>query len=162
MAKSGYALDTKPTGFGLVELPYHASSAYSDPLTDHLYLVLDQNNEPTDGALPLASTAVAATGKTIFQFDGDAASNMVYRWRGKLNLFQHPKTPHMGRVRALSYANLIAKFYGDGVLLLTKVITSAKEFKLPALKAFESYEMELIGTSTSRSIQAAEDVTELT
>lgn len=37
-ADVGYALDMKPTGFGLIRLNVYANAMYADPLTDKLYL----------------------------------------------------------------------------------------------------------------------------
>ena len=37
-ADTGYALDMKPTGFGLIRLNVYANAMYADPLTDKLYL----------------------------------------------------------------------------------------------------------------------------
>jgi hypothetical protein len=52
-----YALDMKQTGFGLIELGYHAIAVHANPLTDRLYLVLDALDEPFDAYLPVSSTA---------------------------------------------------------------------------------------------------------
>lgn len=157
---AGYALDTKADGFGLIRLSFHAIAAHMDPLTDALYLVLDLNSEPTSASLPLASTAVVASNKTIFEFDA-GASNMVFRWRGRLNLSPYPLALTIAQVRALNYANLLVRIYGDGVMLFEKVLANAREFVLPLLDTHESYELELMGTSTTRGGQAAEDVMEL-
>lgn len=156
MSKAGYALDAKAGGFGLISLSYHATAVHSDPITDHLYLVLDENNEPTDVLLPLASTAVVPDGLTIFQFDGDDTSDMVFRWKGKLNLMARPTTLHFSRVRALGYDNLVFKTYADGVLIDSYVVTSSNLVRLPGIDSPDSYEFELIGTSTARTFAADE------
>jgi hypothetical protein len=109
----GYALDVKPNGFGLVRLSFHATAMHTDPLTDSMHLVLDVNSEPTDAALPLASTAVTPNGLRLFQFDAAPDSDMVFRWRGKLNLMPYPITLTIAQVRAASFTNLVAKFYAD-------------------------------------------------
>jgi hypothetical protein len=158
----GYALDVKPNGFGLVRLSFHATAMHTDPLTDSMHLVLDVNSEPTDAALPLASTAVTPNGLRLFQFDAAPDSDMVFRWRGKLNLMPYPITLTIAQVRAASFTNLVAKFYADGVLIKTKTLTGQKEFTIPAKDDHDSYELELIGTNTVRNMQAAEDVMELT
>jgi hypothetical protein len=157
---SGYALDTKQSGFGLIRLSFHATAVHTDPLTDALYLVLDVNNEPTATGLPVASTAVVPTGLKIFQFDA-GASDMVFRWRGRLNLSPYPLALTIAQVRALAYTNLLVRFYGDGVLIYEKVLANAREFVIPAFATYGSYELELMGTSTARTAQAAEDVMEL-
>lgn len=158
---TGYALDTRSSGAGLVRLSCHAIATHVDPLTDALYLVLDRNDEPTDADLPLASTAVVADDRKIFAFDA-GASDMVYRWRGKLNLSPYPLALAIAQVRALDYANVLWRIYGsDGALLYERVLASEREFVLPLPGAQGSHEMEFVGTSTVRTAQAAEDVMEL-
>ena len=101
-------------------------------------------------------------GLRVFEFDSPTGSgNMVYQWRGKLNLTPYPLTLTIAQVRALDFTNLLLRVYADGALLYTKVITSQKEFVIPALAQHDSYEWELLGTSTARNMQGAEDVQEL-
>ena len=158
---AGYALDAKSDGFGMVRLSYHSIALHADPLTDNFYEVVDVNNEPTHGSLPVASTAIAASNKTIFQFDA-AGSDMVFLYRGRLNLLPNPTAPQRARVQALNYTNLLARFYGDGTLLYTKVITNGVDFSLPTANQYDTYEIELIGTSTTRKAQVVEDAREFT
>lgn len=157
MAKGGFALDIKENGFGLIELAYHACAVHTNPVTDLLYLVLDDNHEPTDVLLPVASTAVAPTGKTIFQFDADEASDMVFLWRGRLNLMPWPTTMQFARVRALDFVNLVFRTYADGVMIDEYRVLNDLLVKLPALDTHDSYEHELVGTSTARSFFSTED-----
>lgn len=157
---AGYALDTKPDGFGLIRLSFHATAVHVDPLTDALYLLLDVNSEPTAGALPLASTAVVPNGLRIYQFDA-GASDMVFRWRGRLNVTPYPLRLAIAQVRALAFTNLLVRLYGNGVLVYERVVADGREFTLPTLAAYDTLELELMGTSTTRTLQAAEDVMEL-
>jgi hypothetical protein len=161
MAKAGYALDTSPSGFGLISLAYHACAVHSEPETDHLYLVIDANAEPTDVLLPTASTAVVGDGKTIYTFDGDDSSQMVFRWRGKLNLMPWPTTFQLARVRGADYVNLVFNTYADGVLIDQQRVTNGNLFKLPALDSHESYEFEFVGTSTVRTGLALQHASEV-
>jgi len=161
---SGYALDVRQSGFGLVSLSFHANAAFADPLTDSLYLVLDAMNEPTEAALPVASTTPALGSspfKTIYQFDAHASNLLRFRFRTKLYLPPYPVTLTLAQVHAEAFTNLVLRVYGNGTLLLTKQITSLREFTLPALATYDSYELEIVGTSTVRSVQASEDVMEL-
>lgn len=160
---SGYALDVKPTGFGLIRLGFHAAAAHVDPLEDQLYVTLDAFNEPTDPSLPVPPTFAPANAHTIYAFDANPASDMVYRWRGRLNLMPFPLSLTIAQVRALSFSNLLFRVYADGVQILERVITNAREFTLPYLSfpAAETYELEIMGTSTARTMEAAEDVLEL-
>lgn len=160
MTAGGFALDTKPTGFGLIRLAYYARAVHVSPVTDALYLVLESNDEPTHVQLPLPSSAVEPDGTTIFQFDADEENAMVYRYRGRYNLMPFPVTLRMARVRALTFTNLVVRLYANGVLVFTKVVANGNEFVLPAAKAYETYELELIGTSTVRGVHAVEKVEE--
>lgn len=161
MAKAGYALDLKPDGFGAISLAYHATAAFADPLTDELQLVLDENDEPTAPYLPLPSTAPTPDGLTIYTFDAvEGDGHMVYRWRGKLNLLPHPTAYTYCQLRALDYANLVLRMYGDGVLFFERRITSQEPFTLPLSAPYSSFELELVGTSTVRTLQVAEDIGE--
>lgn len=161
MAKAGYALDMKADGFGAIQLAYHATAAHADPLTDKLHLVLDEDDEPTTAYLPLPSTAPVPDGVTIYTFDSDEGDgHMVYQWRGKLNLLPHPAAFVYCQVRALTYDNLLLRLYGDGVMLTEVAITSQEPFTLPISDAYQSFEIELLGTSTARMVQVAEDISE--
>lgn len=159
--RTGYMLDLKQDGAGVIELAYHASCAYSDPLTDALYLVLNECNEPGAAYLPQPSTQPDPDGQTIYQFDGDEDALMTYLWRGKLNLLPEPATPQMARLQAEDFDNVLLLGYGDGSQHFEHVGSSDDEFTLPTLDLFDTYELEVIGTSTVRRIQAAETIEEI-
>lgn len=162
--ESGYALDLRESGAGLISLSFHAEAVFVDPLTDSLYLVLDAVNEPVDALLPVASSApaIAAPARVIFKFDGATdGSKLRYRWRGKLHLTPYPATMTVAEVDAADFANAVVRFYGDGAPLKAKMLTNRREFSLPALKTFDSYEIEFVGTSVVRTAGLAEDVQEL-
>jgi len=162
MAKAGYALDFKPDGFGLIELAYHATAVHADPVTDNLYLVLDENDEPISPYLPGAGTAPIPDGQTLYQFDGDDASLMTYLWRGRLNLVEQPYAPAFHRVQAADFDALIARAYQDGDVMFERVVTSNVEFRGGRRNLAEvSYEQELIGRSRVRAFESAEDITEI-
>lgn len=162
-----YAVDLRSDGFGIVEMAFHASAAYVDPIEDKMYLVLDYDNEPDDAELPVPPELPAyVDGRTIYEFEGNTQVLMTYRWRSKLYLLDYPGWYQIAQVRrgADATGNLLALFYGDGVLLDTFVITEDTEFTLsePANgEPYETFEMELIGTDTVRVLQGADDVTEL-
>lgn len=158
---AGYALDTKAGGFGLVRLSHHAAAAHVDPLTDSLFVILDVNSEPTDVDLPLASTAVAASPTTIYQWDASASSNIVYRWRGKLNVMPWPSTLHFAKIEAETYANVLSRVYGDGAMVSERVGESASPYRIAGQQAFRAYEQEVIGTDTVRTYSCASNVAEL-
>lgn len=160
-APAGYAIDAKQDGFGVVSLGYHAAAAHTDPLTDGLYLVLDDVDEPSAAYLPLASSAPTPNGRTIYRFDADDGNLMAYRWRGKLNLLTRPAVFQMLRVQAAEFDNLVLRLYADGALIVDERVTSDEEFTLPMADACREFEVELIGTSRVRRVQAVEDVVEL-
>jgi len=159
-----YALDMKANGFGVVEMPFHASAAHVDPITDTLYTVVDNIDEPDDPSLPVAPTTPAgiADGNVISQFEGDDTQLMTYRWKGKLWLLPYPATMLIAQVKAEDYSNILMRVYGDGVQVDEVAVTSEEEFTLPAVDVYSKVEIEVLGTSTIREIQIAEDVTELT
>ena len=161
MASGSYALDPKPNGFGLIRLSHHATAVFVDPEADALYVVMDANTEPTDVLLPVASTAVVPDGLTIFEFNAeDGDGDMVYRWRGKLNFLAYAQAMRIGRVRAAEYANLVVGHYGDGALLKQRLIGNSDSFTVPARKSYETYEIELVGTSTVRETVLVDDMRE--
>lgn len=161
MASGSYALDPKPNGFGLIRLSHHATAVFVDPEADALYVVMDANTEPTDVLLPLASTAVTPDGLTIFEFNAeDGDGDMVYRWRGKLNLLPYEQALRIGRVRAAGYDNVVVSHYGDGVLIKQRLISGSDTFTVPARKSYETYEHELVGTSTVRETVLVDDMRE--
>lgn len=158
-----YAVDLRSTGFGIVEMAFHASAAYVDPIEDVMYLVLDSDSEPYDSLLPILPVLPSSVdGKTIYQFNADPHVKMTYEWRTKLWLESFPMWHAIAQVRSETYDNTIARFYGDGVLLDELVISGDVEFTLtPPDHAYNKFEMEIIGTDTINVIQAADDVTEL-
>jgi len=164
-AQGCYAVDLRTHGFGVVEMAFHASAAYVDPVEDIMYLVLDADTEPDDALLPTPSSApVYVDGRTIYAFEGNTSEYMTYRWRTKLWLEPFPTFYNMAQVRRDPDAsgNLIVRFYGDGALLNEIVLMSDTEFTLtPPQQAYGTFEMELVGTDTVRVLQAADDVTEL-
>jgi hypothetical protein len=153
-----YAIDLRPNGFGVVSLALHASAAYVDPISDRMYLVLDQDFEPDDALLPIPPVFPAyVDGRTIHLFEGDPVTLMTYSWRTKLYLDRAGTFYWIARVRAESYDNLVVRFYGDGILLDTIVVTDGNPFTLtPPAEAYETFEMELVGTDTVRVIQVSD------
>lgn len=159
MAAGSYAFDPKRNGFGLIRLSHSATAVFVDPEQDALYVVMDENDEPTDALLPLDSTAVVPDGKTIFEFDSPSGDgDMVYRWRGKLNKMKFEQSLRRARVEAESYENIVVKHYGDGVLLKTRQVQSNDFFTVPATKSHKTYEHELIGTSTVQETLLVDDI----
>lgn len=159
----GYMLDMKPNGAGVVQLSYHAEAVHADPETDNLYLVLTELDEPSSAYLPGPSTAPTPDGRTIYQFDGDDASRLTYLYRGKLELAKAGTLPMVARLQAVDFDAVIFRGYGDGALHFEVVVGSGEEFTLPAIDEdqFETYELEILGRSSVRRAQAAEEIEEI-
>lgn len=160
--RGGYVLDAGQDGFGLVPLSFHATAAHADPLTDALYLVLDDSDEPDSVYLPTSSTQPTPTGTQIHMFDSPTGSGaMRYQWRGKLHLLPRPTTFMVAKVEAQDYTNLVMKLYADGVAFYEDSPVNDEPFTLPAVDTYREFEIELIGTSRVRQVQVAEQVEEL-
>lgn len=160
--KGGYALDASTNGFGLVPLNVHASAAYSDPIEDQLYLVLDATVPIVDALMPVADTLPTGDGITIYEFDSpDSTSAGTYRYHGKLNLMPRPVAFGFCQVKAEDYTNLVLRLFGNGALFYERVITDKLEFTLPLVDEYDVFEFELVGTSVVRTIRFGESVDEL-
>ena len=166
-ARGCYAVDLRSDGFGVVEMSFHATAAYVDPIEDKMYLVLDYDNEPDEPELLLPPQVPAyVDGRTIYEFEGDTTTYMTYRWRSKLWLESYLAWHSIAQVQRGPDAvgNLVIKFYGDDVLLDTIVIADDLEFTLsepPDGEPYNTFYYEVIGTDTIRTTQAADDVMEL-
>ena len=169
--KGGFALDMKANGFGLVPLAYHATAVHADPLTDNLYLVLDENNEPDDDLLPEPPAAPLATGNvTIYKFNDTDAGKMVYRWRSKLYVLPAPISFLTVQVKGAGSANTVFRAYKQvqtagvwaDVLLRELVVTSDEPFRLPMASAYSRFWWEVLGTDDIQSVQVTQDIEELT
>lgn len=158
-----YAIDMKPTGFGVIPLGFHANAGYVDPIGDTMYLALDADVEPDDPSLPIPPTTPAyIDGTHIYEFEGSDTDLMTYRWKGKLWMLERPSVMLMAQVKAEDYSNLLLRVYGDGVQIDEVVITGEAEFTLVTVDEYTTLQIELIGTSTVRTVQVVEDVQELT
>lgn len=123
---------------GFIELDFHATAAYTDLLTDTLYLVVDGD---------------------IVAFDS-AGTLRTYTWKSKR--FQMPPVSlAAARVLADSYDDLTIKFYADGVLRHTQVVTGPDAFRLPAGDRARVWQFELSGTADVQEVTAATSVVEL-
>lgn len=157
-----YALDTNPNGFGLIPLSMHFSAVISEPVSEQLLFVLDANSEPTNGLLPLPSTAPTPTGYTIYRFDSTLGSGgIVYRYRGKLNLLPYSAAFTFCQVRAEDYTNLVLRLLGNGVVYYEVVVVSKATIVLPIDNRYDTFEFELVGTSVVRTIRFGEQIDDL-
>jgi hypothetical protein len=67
----------------------------------------------------------------------------------------------IARVWAEDYDNILLRLYGDGVQVDEVVVVGDQEFTLAETDAYRKLEIEVLGTSTIRGIEIAEDVREL-
>lgn len=157
----GYALDMKPNGFGLVELGMHAGALASDYERDALMMVLDDYTEPQGALLPAETGAdLNADGRTIYEWNA-GTDLMRYSWRGKLWLLPHDGALQFVRVRAQDYNDLEIEFVADGLVLLNRVVTSNRAFRLPVRAQYNEISWTAIGTSRVQSVELVDDVMEL-
>ena len=157
-----YALDMKQNGAGVIQMAFHAAAAYVDPIEDKMYLVLDEDAEPDDVLLPVPADPPAhIDGRTIFEFEGNPAVRMNYRWRSKLWLLEHPAWLSVFQVKAEDYDNILLRIYGDGVQIEELVVEDETEFTVTQTDLYTTLEVEVLGSSPVRVIQGAEDIKEL-
>ena len=168
--KSGFALDMKSSGFGLVPLAHHATAVYADPMTDNLYLVLDAVDEPDDGLLPVPPAPPEPDGLTVYQFNGDPDVLMTYRWKSKLYVLPAPASFLVVQVKGGGFANTVFRAYKQvqtagvwaDVMLRELVVTSDEPFRLPMATDYSRFWWEVISTDDIQTVQVAQDIEELT
>ena len=156
---SALSLDTGRIGMTSASVP-------DQVFVDEARLTLGVARHPADttysvptAAFPDTSTSIAAP--AVYEFEGNPSDHMVYRWLSKLWLLERPAWFTIAQVRAADFANLLLRVYGDGVQIDEIVIENGTEFTLVEADEYETLQFEVLGTSTVRVIQAAEDVTEL-
>ena len=138
--KGGFLVDVKEVqGFGFVPLSTHAQAAYSDTLTDTLYLVV--NDE-------------------VYAWN-EGAQKLTYAWRSPLYQMQYPVGMAYAQIRAVDYNDITFRLYAEGALVQEKVVTGPREFVIPAVDAAREWEVELEGTSRVQRFEVAEDPEEI-
>ena len=98
---------------------------------------------------------------SVYAFDSDPAADLTYRWKGKLNLMPHPSTMHFAKVEAGDFANILARVRRDGTQIDKRAIANADSYRIEGKQPGNTYELELLGTSTVRTMQTAQTVEEL-
>lgn len=158
--KGGYALEPGPNGFGLISLGLHACAVYADPIEDRLYLVLDEYDEPEDPLLFFPPSGVNPDGLRIYAWN-EGAEPMPYRWRGKLWLLPMESAFQMAKVKAENYSAIALRMFGDSAEVMGVAVTGKAEFTMPMSTAYEAFEIQLVGTSRVRTVQAVQNVEEI-
>ncbi len=159
-SKGGFYLDLQPQSpypgipsivSGKVSLAFHAYARYNDPLSDNLYVVVDQCTYGLDFTL-----------NTIVTFDADTLNPLPYLWHSKQFFVQWPTTFRYARVTANSYLNTTLNLFADGVQYASIAVSSEVEFALPYGMCFKYFEFEITGTDTVNRVQIVEDAEEFT
>jgi hypothetical protein len=167
--KGGFVIDFGDAGFGKVSLAFHAGAGYSDPLTDSLFLVLDQNSPPGPPGSP-ASGQFTVNGGTLYRFDEYDGSppgfnaKIPYRWKSKSYLLPYAADFRFAVVKAESYDDLTMVLYANGQSYYSVEVTGDTEIALPTpprTSTATQFHVELYGTARVYSLQIAEDVSEI-
>lgn len=132
-------LDPRAGGAGLTKTDYYADASYYDAYNDTLYL---------------------ADGSNIYSWDTNAAAPMTLTWRSKKFDVHSHKALAAAQVKAKSYADLTLRVYADGSLVHTQTVTSAKPFRIAAVRA-RLWEVEVEGTDEVVELALAESISEL-
>lgn len=167
--KKGLMIEAVEGGQGKVTLAFHATAVYADPLTDRLFLVLDENDPPVISG---SNNQVVPDGATIWAFDayeGGSPTGLTpflpVSWLGKIYQLPHPIELEYAQLKSLAYGNQTLVFYADGASYYTKEITGVREFRLPRVEAATTYQVQIVGDGSSQDVatqlEVAEDPLEL-
>lgn len=147
-AKGAIVIDFREDGFGMIDLPDHATALYTDPITDTLYFCADDT-------YPVP----AKTGSTLLEWDTGTAPR-PYRWRSRLFINPYPASFQACRIRAESYEQLTFRIYSRGQLINEIPVGSEEPFRLTPVPQQQT-EIELAGTANVYSVEVAERIEEL-
>lgn len=138
--KAGFIFDPRDPESGMTWIDLHATAAFSDLLTDTLYLV-DANGD----------LVVWNTG----------AGNQTATWKSAV--FPIPYETNFGalQVVATSYNSVTAKVYADGALKATKTLTGPRPVRLPAGFRAREWEVQVEATDDVQEIVMAETIGEI-
>lgn len=152
-------MDFNDGGFGLIHLELHATAMFESE-DGVLYMALDRNVEPST-PLNAAPDAVPADGHVIYGWADDPSSLRAFNWTSKVYMPPNGLWPAMARVEALDYDDLVLTTWVDGVQQAQLVVASAREFMLPARRAFKTFQFGVTGTSEVQRVQIVEQVEDL-
>lgn len=147
--KGALLLDFRQGGFGLIDLPDHATATYADPITDTLYFTSDDSY-----SLPVGHGSLS-----LLSWDR-ADTRRPYIWRSRLYLMPYPVSFQCAQIKAMDYDDLTFRVFCDGALLFEREITSIDEFVIPPMTG-RQFELEISGTSRVYQCEIAETMDEL-
>jgi hypothetical protein len=119
------------------DLSLYATAAWSDPITDTLYLQIGAN---------------------IVSFG--TGSNLSYAWKSKVFAIPRPCNPACIRILAHSYP-VPFELYADGLLKYSGAATGKDPYWLPSGYMADKLEIKITGTATVTRIEVAESIEEL-
>lgn len=134
----GFIINPASPDEGVAFLDFYATGGHVEPLTDSLYLIINNNIEYFEG--------------------GD--SLLSYDWKSKI--FRLPRPNNFGacEVIADTYSNLHLQIYAGGDLVYNSVVTTPI-FRLPAGFMSDEWEARLTGTDNVTSVTLANSISEL-
>jgi hypothetical protein len=138
--QGGFIYDPKLEHIVFIDL--YAVAAFSDPLTDKLYLAID------DGSY-----------SQIVQWDADV-DPLTVTWKSGTITENYPLNFSAAQVYAASYP-VTFKLYADGALKHTETVANASPFRLPSGYMGLEHEVELSGTKEIKSVYLARNMKEL-
>lgn len=138
ITQAGFVFEPREGDAAITLIDTYATAGYSDLLQDALYLKV---------------------GSAIQKWHA-AGTTMTYDWRSRVNIL--PKPENLGAAQVLAEAYPVTfNYYADGVLKLTKTVTSAKGFRLPSGFKPRNVEVEITGTNEVYAAYVASSLAEL-
>lgn len=138
VTQGGFIIDPSLGEDGFVFISLHATAAYQDPLSDSLYLVVDDD---------------------IVEWD--KGTKLTYEWLTKEMTGGRARNFSVGRVLAEEYSDITVELYADGVLKHTEVVTSEEVFRMPGGYKARTHQLKISGTSKIYSVDIASTLPEL-
>jgi len=133
--QGGFILDPKRPEMGIMFIDVHATAAYRDPLTDKLYLVINDNE--------------------IHEFNEGV--DLTGTWNSGTAVF--PNDRKFAAARILVEGSITARIFIDGNLIDSSVVTTDKPYRIPMVRG-RKVKYELEGTGTVSSFELAESMGE--
>ena len=134
--QAGFIFD--PASEDFTDIDVYATAAFTDRLTDTLYLQV---------------------GNDIVAWNGGATKKTM-TWRGKLNVLPVPVNMGVAQVFSGTYP-VTFKLYAEGVLKHTETVVGRSPFRMPGGYLADRYEVELSGANAITGFFVAETMQEL-
>lgn len=138
-ATGGIVLDPQEPNARHTVLNFVPTAAWSDPETNNLYLIVNDN---------------------IVQFDADAPNLLTYTWRSK-KFLSDPITLAALKIRGDFTTAITCKVYADGVLKSDVAYAKEGIYRLPTGYRAKLWEVEISGTTRLDEVLLATSVDEL-